>query len=161
MAKEVKVTRSDFEKAASDFFEATHEIQKINAEKALEVQAIEKEFEEELRVAKTKQEVSETTLSKFALANKDLLLTGKSKTAEVGRVKVSFRSGSGKLVLVEGTDWDAVLAKAKEELPDYVRTVEEIEKDKIIKDCDLLKDKLEVCGLKVETEEKVSFKLKD
>jgi phage host-nuclease inhibitor protein Gam len=161
MAKEVKVTRSDFEKAAGEYYEASHEISSINAAKSLKIHEIEKEFEEQLRIAKTKKEVSESAMTKFCTDNKDLLLTTKSKTGEVGRVKYSFRTGSGKLVLLDGSTWETVLEKAKAELPDYVRQVEEIEKDKIIKDFDLLKERLGTIGVKVEKEDTIGFKLKD
>ncbi len=161
MAKEVKLIRSDFEKAAGDYFEATHELSKINAEKALKMQLIEKEYEEQIRVEQTKLEVSESTMSKYAKDNKDLLLTTKSKSAQVGRVVFSFRSGKPKLVLLGETKWEDVTAKAKELLPDYVRQIDDLEKDKILKDADALKEKLEAIGVKVASEEVLSFKLKD
>jgi phage host-nuclease inhibitor protein Gam len=162
MAKEVKFTSIDADKAAKEFFESQHELLKLNSEKNLAIHEVEESFKEETTAAQARLDAAEAILRKYCNDNKSTLLVGKAKSGVLGRVQYSFKDNKGSLVIIEeDKTWKDVLELVKEKLPDYVMSVDTLEKDKLLKDCNSIGEKLAACGLKVKSSETLSFKLKD
>jgi phage host-nuclease inhibitor protein Gam len=75
-----------------------------------------------------------TQLQLFAETNKQLF--DKKKSLEMAHGVIGFRTGTPKLKTIKGFTWPAVTNLLKKVLPDYVRTVEEPAKDKLLADRD-------------------------
>lgn len=161
MAKQIRLTQEDAEKAAADYFTAEHELLRIKSEKQLAIQAIEDKYRNEENEAKAKAETAKATLQTYSEANREKLLVGKAKSFEIGRVSIGWRVSKGSLTVLDGKSWDDVLQQAKQTLPDYVKVTESLEKDKILKDIEAIGEKLNTVGLKVEVAENIILKLKD
>ena len=85
----------------------------------------------------------------------------KKKSVEFDDGVFGFRTGTPKLKLIKGFNWDTVLEKIQMILPkDYIRYVEEIAKDKILADRDKLLEKLPECGVEVVQDESFYVKTK-
>lgn len=73
-----------------------------------------------------------TQLQLFAETNKQLF--DKKKSVEMAHGVIGFRTGTPKLKPVKGFTWPAITNMLKQFLPDYVRTVDEPAKDKLLAD---------------------------
>jgi len=78
----------------------------------------------------------------YALENQAELFA-KKKSLDTVHGTIGFRTGTPKLKTLKGFTWGAVTNLLKEFLPDYVRTIEEPAKDKLLAD----RDNTEVSGL--------------
>ena len=72
----------------------------------------------------------------YATENKDTLFS-KKKSLESAHGIIGFRTGNPKLKNRKGFTWAAVTNLCKEFLPDYIRTTEELAKDKLLADRDV------------------------
>lgn len=75
-----------------------------------------------------------TQLQLFAETNKQLF--GKKKSIDMAHGVIGFRTGTPKLKTIKGFTWPAITNLLKKALPDYVRTVDEPAKDKLLADRD-------------------------
>ena len=68
---------------------------------------------------------------------------------------IGFRTGTPKLKTMKGFTWASVLQLAREFMPSYIRTTEEIAKDKLLADRDdeEMSDKMAHCGIAVAQDE--------
>lgn len=112
-----------------------------------------RDIEEYAHMQTAAQEILETYGKQIALDTAD------KKSTKILGITIGFRSGRAKLSLLEGFDWDAVQAKVKDLFPRYVRRVEQLEKDKLLKDLASEPEKLESVGLAVEQSNSFYVKL--
>ena len=109
------VTREQAEQAFAEFAAADAKVQNVlNAAK-------EKSFE---------------VLQAFAVENREELFS-KKKSVESAHGVFGFRTGTPKLKNLKGFTWAAVTNLVKELMPDYIRTSEELAKDKLLADREL------------------------
>lgn len=87
----------------------------------------------ELDAAKT---VAFDTLQSFATENQAELFS-KKKSLDMAHGVIGFRTGTPKLKTLKGFTWASALQLVKEFLPGYVRTTEEVAKDKLLADRDM------------------------
>jgi len=73
-----------------------------------------------------------TQLQLFAETNKQLF--DKKKSIEMAHGVIGFRTGTPKLKTIKGFTWPAITNLLKQFLPEYVRTVDEPAKDKLLAD---------------------------
>lgn len=141
MAKRVKkviitgVTREAADDAFARFAKADSEITKITAEIELQCTKIREKYAPQLAALDTAKELAFDTLNSFATENKDSLFS-KKKSLDMAHGTIGFRTGTPKLKTLKGFTWDKALALVKEYLPGYVRTKEDVAKDKMLADRD-------------------------
>lgn len=151
------VTIAQAEAAAAAYTEADEAVRKIEAQKRTELMQIEQKYADDLREYNEQRTKAEETLIQYG---KELALdTAKVKSTHVLGVSVGFRAGKAKLTLLEGFDWDKVKEAVKKHFPKYIRKVEELEKDKLLKDFAIKDEQLEGIGVRVEREGKFFVKL--
>jgi phage host-nuclease inhibitor protein Gam len=146
MAREKKiiyqgVTSEQMEQAFSEYATADAQLQKINASIDLKITKIRDEYVDEVgKLTKVKDKAFDI-LQAFALEKKDEIFT-KKKSMDTIHGTIGFRTGNPQLKPLKGFTWGAVTNLLKEFLPEYVRTIEEPAKDKLLAD----RDEQEVAG---------------
>lgn len=168
MAKRVKkviitgVTREAADDAFARFAKADSEITKITAEIELQCTKIREKYAPQLAALDTAKELAFDTLNSFATENKDALFS-KKKSLDMAHGTIGFRTGTPKLKTLKGFTWLKALPLVKEYLPGYIRTTEEVAKDKLLADRDLvltvddkevpMRDEMSRCGIEVVQDE--------
>ena len=148
------VTREQMEDAFGRYASADAEVQSINA--AMDKQFVAIREKQADRLAELEQEKTEAfeVMQVFATENREELFS-KRKSMETTHGTLGFRTGQPKLKTKKGFTWAAVLELLKKFGQDYIRTVEEPAKDKLLanredEDCQqVMKD----CGILVAQDE--------
>lgn len=161
------VKQEEMETAFADYARADARIQKINATMDIEMTKIREKYQDELTKLGEVKEKSFDILQAYALENRDELFS-KRKSLETTHGTIGFRTGTPKLKTLKGFTWASVLTLVKKFLPDYVRTSEEVNKEKLLTDRDTeipsddaetaeqvckLKEKMKDCGITVVQDE--------
>lgn len=160
MAKRVKktvitgVSSEQVEAALSEFVQADSSIQKITAEMELKITAI--RDKEATRLAQLQQQKDDAVevLQAFATENKETLFS-KTKSYKSAHGVFGFRTGTPKLKQLKGFTKESVLTLVKTLLPDYIRTNEEVAKDRLLADRsdEGMEENLKKCGMQVVQDE--------
>ena len=140
--------------AFATYAKADAQIQKINAEIELQCAKIREKQADKLTALDTEREQAFDVLQAFAVENKAELFA-KKKSLDMAHGTIGFRTGTPKLKTLKGFTWASVLQKVREFLPGYVRTSEEVAKDKLLadRDEDGMFDKMSKCGIQVAQDE--------
>lgn len=139
MAKRAKkiivsgVTRDQMEEAFGRYATADAEVQTINAAMDKEFVAIRERNAERLAALEQEKNESFEVMQTFATEQRDALFS-KRRSMETTHGVIGFRTGTPKLARRKGFTWAAALALVREFLPSYVRTTEELAKDKLLAD---------------------------
>jgi phage host-nuclease inhibitor protein Gam len=138
MAREKKiiyqgVTSEQMEQAFSEYATADAQLQKINASIDLQVTKIRDKYVDEVGKLTEAKNKAFDILQAFALEKKDEIFT-KKKSMDTIHGVIGFRTGQPQLKPLKGFTWGAVTNLLKEFLPEYVRTIEEPAKDKLLAD---------------------------
>lgn len=78
---------------------------------------------------------------------------GARKSIEFVNGVVGFRTGQPKLVKLAGWTWDRILAAVQRVLPDYVRVKQEVDRERIIADREIVALLMKEIGVKIEQDE--------
>ncbi len=127
------VKQDEMELAFADYARADARQQKINATMDIEMTRIREKYQDELAKLQEVKDKSFDVIQAFAVENKGELFS-KKKSMETTHGTLGFRIGTPKLKTLKGFTWASVLSMLKEFLPDYVRTVDEPAKDKLLAD---------------------------
>ena len=145
------VTREQMEDAFGRYASADAEVQSINAAMDKQFVAIREKHAD--RLAELEQEKTEAfeVMQVFATENREELFS-KRKSIETTHGTLGFRTGMPKLKTKKGFTWAAVLELLKKFGKDYVRTVEEPAKDKLLanRDNEECQQLMEDCGIIVD-----------
>ena len=123
------VTREAAEQAFADYAAADAKVQGITARMDQEMTRIREKYAE---LGDTKERNFEI-IQTYATENKEELFS-KKKSMESAHGVFGFRTGTPKLKNLKGFTWAAVTNLCKELLPGYIRTTEELAKDKLLAD---------------------------
>ena len=155
------VTREQMEDAFGRYASADAEVQSINAAMDKQFVAIREKHAD--RLAELEQEKTEAfeVMQVFATENREELFS-KRKSMETTHGTLGFRTGQPKLKTKKGFTWAAVLELLKKFGQDYIRTVEEPAKDKLLanredEDCQQV---MQDCGILVAQDETFYVELK-
>lgn len=129
------VTRDGAEEAFSRYAKADSEITKLTAEIELECTKIRDKYSERLAALTVSRDLAFDTLNSYATENKAELFS-KKKSLDMAHGTIGFRTGTPKLKTLRGFTWAKALPLVKEYLPGYIRTNEEVAKDKMLADRD-------------------------
>lgn len=148
------VTREAAEEAFAGYAKAEAESQKIQAEIELACAKIREKHAERITALEAAKMAAFDTLQAYATENKGELFT-KKKSLEMVHGVIGFRTGTPKLKTMKGFTWASALTLVKEFMGDFIRTTEEIAKDKLLADRDVdgMAEKMEKCGIYVAQDE--------
>ncbi|MBR1922159.1 MAG: host-nuclease inhibitor Gam family protein [Paludibacteraceae bacterium] len=140
--------------AFATYAKADAQIQKINAEIELQCAKIREKQADRLSQLDAEREQAFDTLQAYAVENQAELFS-KKKSLDMAHGTIGFRTGTPKLKTLKGFTWASVLQMVREFLPGYVRTSEEVAKDKLLADRDEegMYDKMAKCGITVAQDE--------
>lgn len=156
MAKRTKkevltgITPQQMQEAFAAYAWADAEIQAINAANDVEIAKIRERSLPDLGMWQAQKEIAEETLEAYALENRERLFSRKKSMSTPYGV-FGFRTGNPRLSPAKGFKWDTVLPLVKKLLPSYIRTSEEVAKDRLLADRNkkTVSAKLAEAGLRV------------
>lgn len=130
------ITAEQANDAFANYAKADAQINKINADIELQCAKIREKRADELTRLSDEREKAFDTLQAYAVENQAELFT-KKKSLEMTHGTIGFRTGTPKLKTLKGFTWASALQLVKQFLPSYIRTTEEIAKDKLLADRDM------------------------
>ena len=130
------ISREQAEQAFADFAAADAKVQNLTSKMDIEMTRIREKYAEQLAELETKKSEAFDLMQAYAVENKDELFS-KKKSVESAHGVFGFRTGTPKLKNLKGFTWAAVTNLCKELLPSYIRTSEELAKDKLLADREL------------------------
>lgn len=130
------VSRDAAEEAFASYAKADAQIEKINAEIDLQCAKIREKYQQKLGELTCERECAFETLQAYATENQPELFS-KKKSLDMAHGTIGFRTGTPKLKTLKGFTWASALTLVKKYIPGYVRTSEEIAKDKLLADREL------------------------
>ena len=148
------ISQEQANEAFATYAKADAQIQKINAEIELQCARIREKQADRLSQLDAEREQAFDVLQAYAVENKAELFA-KKKSLDMAHGTIGFRTGTPKLKTLKGFTWASVLQMVREFLPGYVRTSEEVAKDKLLadRDEDGMFDKMSKCGITVTQDE--------
>ena len=148
------VTRELADEAFAAYAKAEAEQQKIHAEIELACAKIREKHADKLAALEATKTTAFDTLQAYATENKGELFS-KKKSLEMVHGVIGFRTGTPKLKTMKGFTWASALTMVKEFMGDFIRTTEEIAKDKLLADREAegMAEKMEKCGIMVAQDE--------
>lgn len=148
------VSREQADAAFAQYAKASAQSDKISAEIELQCAKIREKYATQLSQLDEEKETAFDTLQSFAMENQAELFS-KKKSLDMAHGVIGFRTGTPKLKTLKGFTWASALQLVKEFLPDFIRTTEEIAKDKMLADRESegMVDKLAKCGIQVAQDE--------
>ncbi len=127
------ISREQAEQAFADYASADAQVQNLTSKMDLEMTRIREKYADRLSELNTVKEKNFEVLQSYAVENKDELFS-KRKSMESAHGTFGFRTGTPKLKNLKGFTWAAVTNLVKELLPGYIRTSEELAKDRLLAD---------------------------
>lgn len=144
------ITPDQMRQAFAAFALADAQIQDLNAAIEAEITRIREGSAKELADWKAQQEEAGRILESFALENRERMFSRK-KSMSTPHGVFGFRTGNPRLSPAKGFKWGTVLPLVKKLLPSYIRTSEEVAKDRLLADRDkkTVAAKLADAGLRI------------
>ena len=131
------VSREAANEAFATYAKSDAQLQKINADIELQCAKYREKYAEKIATLSEEREQAFDTLQAFATENQAELFA-KKKSLEMAHGTIGFRTGNPKLKTLKGFTWASALELVKTFLPSgYVRTTEEVAKDKLLADREL------------------------
>ena len=148
------ITAEQANDAFAQYAKADAQINKINADVELQCAKIREKHADELTRLSDEREQAFDTLQAYAVENQAELFT-KKKSLDMAHGTIGFRTGTPKLKTMKGFTWASALNLVREFLPSFIRTTEEIAKDKLLADRDAegMGEKMAQCGITVTQDE--------
>ena len=126
------ITLEQAEVVMAEYASVDAQIEEITARMDQEVTIIREKYADRLQKLGDVRNEKLNQLQLFAESNTQLF--DKKKSIETAHGRIGFRTGTPKLKTLKGFTWNAVTNLLKQFLPDYVRTVDEPAKDKLLTD---------------------------
>ena len=148
------VTAEMANEAFAQYAKADAEYQKIMADIELKCARIREKSQDALMSLAQQRDTAFDTLQAYEIENKAELFA-KKKSLEIVHGTIGFRTGTPKLKTLKGFTWAAALQLVKDKLQNYIRTSEEIAKDKLLADRDVegMMEQMAKCGIAVTQDE--------
>ena len=148
------VTRETAEEALATYAMADAQAAKIAADIEMQCVKIREKYADKIAELEGQKAAAFDTLQAYASENKGDLFT-KKKSLDMVHGTIGFRTGTPKLKTLKGFTWASALQLVREFLPSYIRTTEEITKDKLLADREVegMSDNMNRCGIQVVQDE--------
>ena len=162
------VSREAADEAFAAYAKSDAQVQKVNADIELQCAKIREKYADKLAVLTDERDKAFDTLQAFATENQAELFA-KKKSLDMAHGTIGFRTGTPKLKTLKGFTWASALNLIKNFLPSYIRQTEEIAKDKLLADREMvvmlgsgdpnnrgyrpLREQMVECGIQIVQEE--------
>ena len=148
------VTREAADEALATYAMADAQAAKIAADIELQCVKIREKYADKLAELEGQKSIAFDTLQAYASENKCDLFS-KKKSLDMVHGTIGFRTGTPKLKTLKGFTWASALTLVKEFMGEFIRTSEEIAKDKLLADREVegMAEKMERCGIYVAQDE--------
>ncbi len=155
------ITSEQMETAMAQYATADAEVAKINAAMDVQFTAIRDKYANKLAQLSCDKDSAFEVVQAYATENRETLFS-KKKSLETSHGVVGFRTGTPKLKTRKGFTWSAVLELVKTVAPSFVRTSEEVAKDRLLadRDSDEVKALMPRIGVEVVQDETFYIELK-
>lgn len=155
------IKEPEFQEALAVYASSDAGICKINADLDVKITDLRKKVEDQLTDLTVKRDEALEIIKNYSVENKDVLFV-KKKSMDTSHGTIGFRTGKPKLKTLKGFTWASVTELLKAFLPDYVRTVDEPAKDKLLADRDNedVTNNLKKVGIEVVQDEAFFIELK-
>ena len=130
------VTREQADEAFAAYAKASAEYDKLSADLELKAAQLREKYADRLSGLGAEGEERVGRMQAWATEHRSELF-GKRKSLDTVHGTLGFRTGTPKLKTTKGFTWAIALEKVKQYLPQYIRTTEEVAKDKLLADRDL------------------------
>ncbi len=165
MAKAIakkKVTPAAYHNALTAYVNNELEARGLAVKREKEVAKLDEKYDPLFEAYMEQQKVHSAIVQEYCATNREQLFAA-SKIIKSGTYDVGYRNGKVKIDLVEGKTEEQVLAQLKKHMPDYVRNVEQIAKDRLIADRKLpnVINAAASCGLRFVADEMFFIKVKE
>lgn len=160
MARQKKVilsgiTREEMEEAMRVYATADAKERSLNAELDAELAQVREKYAKELTTLGSEKDEAFEKLQAYATENREEYFT-KRKSMETTHGTLGFRIGQPQLKPAKGMTWAGILELLKLKGKNYIRTVEEIAKDKLLAereldDCKIIMDACHISVIQKET----------
>lgn len=149
----VKMTREDMEAAIRELCFTSVRLDETTARMNEALARVREQFEPELAALQQTHDELFDQANAWADAHPDEFATRKSITLVHGTM--GYRTGQPALKTIRGQTWDSVLAFLKVNLPQYIRVVQEVDREALISDRETLGDEnLKTLGMRVDQAER-------
>lgn len=148
------ISHEQANEAFASYAKANAQIQKINADIELQCAKYREKYAGRIMQLFAERERAFDMLQDYAVENKAELFANK-KSFDMAHGTIGFRTGTPKLKTLKGFTWASALQLVKEFLPAFVRTTEEIAKDRLLaeRDTNGMFDSMARCGIAVVQDE--------
>ena len=155
------VTEDQFNEAMSNYAKDEAEGRKLEAQMDREIVKVREKYAGKLSGLSDRMVDDLLTIESYCLENKETLFT-KKRSLETAHGVVGFRLGTPKLKTLPKFTWGKVLEKLRVVLPDYVRKIEEVDKERLLTDRsdELVAKSLNEVGVYVDQDEHFYVDLK-
>ncbi len=160
MARQKKVilsgiTREEMEEAMRVYATADAKERSLNAELDAELAQVREKYAKELTTLGSEKDEAFEKLQAYATENREEYFT-KRKSMETTHGTLGFRIGQPQLKPAKGMTWAGILELLKLKGKNYIRTVEEVAKDKLLAereldDCKIIMDACHISVIQKET----------
>ncbi len=160
MARQKKVilsgiTREEMEEAMRVYATADAKERSLNAELDAELAQVREKYAKELTTLGSEKDEAFEKLQAYATENREEYFT-KRKSMETTHGTLGFRIGQPQLKPAKGMTWAGILELLKLKGKNYIRTVEEVAKDKLLAereldDCKVIMDACHISVIQKET----------
>jgi len=130
--REKKKVSEQAQDASAAYTKAHVSLQSIEAKMNEEINKIKEKYQDKISEQEEKRDEQFVVLEVYASEQKDTW--GKAKSVDMLHTRIGFRTGTPKLKCDKGFNWTSVTSLLEEHYPDYVRTVSELNKEKLIAD---------------------------
>ena len=157
----INMSLAEAEEVMGIYAKADASIEKINATMDLEISKIRDKYKDKIANHTLERDEAESKLNIFCTQNKTEFFSNK-KTLQLSHGDLGFRTGTPALKPMKGFTLASILKLAKEFLPEYVRTKEELDKEALIaaRNIEGMNEKYEHIGAQIVQEEKWFIELK-
>lgn len=155
------VSSSQFNDAMASYAANDARSAKIRATIDVEITKVREKYADDLEEIADELEKNQEIIEVYCMENKDTLFS-KKKSMDTSHGTVGYRTGTPKLKLLKGFNWNKVLDNLKAYLPSYVRTTEEPAKDRLLSDRENeeVAENLKKVGIEVVQDESFFIELK-
>lgn len=126
------VTAEQAQQASETFAQKFNALSKVEAKMNEEINKIKSKYQDQVTDLTEDLEEPKEILETYATEQKDNW--GKKKSLELLHTTIGFRTGMPKLKPEKGWNWTSITEVLKEKFSEYVRTVTEPNKEKLIAD---------------------------
>jgi phage host-nuclease inhibitor protein Gam len=156
------ITELQYEQSLAEYAGNAAQLRKLEAELDQEIADLTEEFDTDINILTKKNELLMAVIKGYVVVNKDSLIPEGKKSFDTLYGKVGFRLSTPSVKPLRSLKWEELVILTKATLPGYIRTVDEVDKAKIIADRDKegMKAKLETIGMKVSQTESFFIELK-